>query len=120
MVSERKRTANRKNAQKSTGPKSKEGKDRSSQNARTHGLFCHALLLPHDDKTIFHTMRDSYLLALKPQNLPELQLVDQIFSSIWRLRRVQEAESALHSQSREKVVQLYHCTNDRGWKKVSP
>src|ERR1043165_3369257 len=59
MVSEPKRIANRKNAQKSTGPKSKEGKEKSSQNARTHGLFCHALLLPHDDKTIFHTMRRS-------------------------------------------------------------
>jgi hypothetical protein len=38
MTSEAKRAANRANAQKSTGPRSREGKARSSQNANRHGL----------------------------------------------------------------------------------
>ena len=38
MTSERKIKSNRANAQSSTGPKTKEGKERSSKNARMHGL----------------------------------------------------------------------------------
>lgn len=38
MTSVRKREANRRNAQKSTGPKTEDGLRRSSRNARTHGL----------------------------------------------------------------------------------
>src|SRR5438874_6027153 len=111
MVSQRQLNANRQNAQKSTGPKTEEGKQKSSQNARTHGLFCHSLLLPHEDKTLFYTIRNSYLLSLKPQNLPELQLVDQIVSSAWRLRRLQDAESLLHADARTAFVQTQRVTN---------
>ena len=38
MTSERQIAANRRNAHKSTGPKSRNGKRRSARNARTHGL----------------------------------------------------------------------------------
>ena len=38
MTSQRKIEANRKNARASTGPKSKEGRERSARNARRHGL----------------------------------------------------------------------------------
>src|SRR5258707_13169718 len=38
MISERQRIANWRNAQRRSGPKSKEGKNRSSQNAIRHGL----------------------------------------------------------------------------------
>ena len=38
MTSERKRQANRANAQSSTGPKTAKGKKRSAVNARRHGL----------------------------------------------------------------------------------
>ncbi len=39
MISAAKLAANRANAQKSTGPRTRAGKLRSSQNARRHGLF---------------------------------------------------------------------------------
>src|ERR1700738_1353083 len=38
MASERQIAANRRNAQKSTGPRSQSGKKRSSRNAHRHGL----------------------------------------------------------------------------------
>ena len=44
MASERQLTANRRNAQKSTGPKSRAGKRRASQNANRHGLSARNLL----------------------------------------------------------------------------
>jgi len=112
MVSAKKLAANRQNAQKITGPKTEEGKRNARQNSTTHGLFCQSLLLPHDDPVIFHTLRDSYLLALKPQNLPELQLVDQIVSAVWRLRRVQDAEDLLHVHARNDYVTNKSLKND--------
>jgi len=112
MISEKKRIANRANSKKSTGPCTPEGKRIARQNSTTHGLFCSSLLLPHDDPILFHTLRDSYLLALKPQNLPELQLVDQIVSAVWRLRRVQDAEELLHVHARQDYVTHQSLKND--------
>jgi hypothetical protein len=49
MTSQRKIEANRRNAQKSTGPKTQEGKDKVKLNALTHGLTAQTVSLPHGD-----------------------------------------------------------------------
>jgi hypothetical protein len=95
-VSERKLRANRLNAQQSTGPKSKAGKDRSSKNASTHLLFSPDLLLPSEDETLFLSLRNSLLHTLSPQNLLELSIVDELVAAKWKLLRLQSAESAVH------------------------
>jgi hypothetical protein len=53
MTSPRKAEANRRNAQKSTGPKTPEGKDAVRLNALKHGLLCREVLLPGEDKGAF-------------------------------------------------------------------
>jgi hypothetical protein len=52
MTSARKIEANRRNAKKSTGPKTWQGKARSSQNARKHGLSLSALHDPEAARAI--------------------------------------------------------------------
>ncbi len=59
--SQRKLTANRANSQKSTGPKSPQGKSRSSRNATTLGLYSSHNVLPCEDPALFHRV---------PQGLP--------------------------------------------------
>ena len=49
MVSEKKLAANRLNAQKSTGPKTDEGKAKSARNATTHGLFCRDVVIKGEE-----------------------------------------------------------------------
>ena len=49
MLTENQLDANRANAQHSTGPKTAEGKKRSSLNAIRHGLNSQAVLLPYED-----------------------------------------------------------------------
>ena len=47
------RDANRRNAQRSTGPKSPEGKARSARNATTHGIFCRDICLDGESEAEF-------------------------------------------------------------------
>ena len=49
MSSEARQTANAANARLSTGPSTEEGKARSSQNARTHGLTAARLVIAPED-----------------------------------------------------------------------
>src|SRR3954464_11217987 len=95
-VSDQKRRANRRNARKSTGPRTDEGKARSARNATSHGLYCAALVLPGESHELFHDLRQSYISTMKPQNLVELLIVDRLVAAAWKLRRLQEAEAMMH------------------------
>jgi len=50
MTSEKKAQSNRRNALKSTGPKTPEGKDAVRLNALKHGLLSQEILLPGEDE----------------------------------------------------------------------
>jgi hypothetical protein len=91
-ISDAKVAANRANAQQSTGPRTEEGKARSSRNAMTHGIFCKDLLVPGEDPAAFAEVREGILRALNPRNALELALVEESISSAWRLRRLRAAE----------------------------
>ena len=93
-ISERKQRANRRNAKKSTGPQSEEGKKRSSRNSITHGLYCQDVLLSGEDERLFERMHNALVADLSPQNLFELSLVGQIMAAQWRMLRCQRAEVA--------------------------
>ncbi|WP_435009653.1 hypothetical protein P12x_000909 [Tundrisphaera lichenicola] len=76
IVSEARREANRRNALKSTGPKTEEGKARSRANALKHGL-CSSIVV-HEDFATVQARSDSYFNTLKPQNRFHAWLVDQV------------------------------------------
>jgi hypothetical protein len=58
MTSQKQREANRANARRSTGPKSKQGKSRSKMNAVTHGLTAEHILIPGEKPEDFRKLRD--------------------------------------------------------------
>jgi hypothetical protein len=95
-LSDKKLAANRANAQRSTGPKTPEGKARSALNATTHAGFAAATLLPHEDPDPFCRFRKAWVKSYSPQTLPELYLIDRAVSLAWRLRRLQAADTDLH------------------------
>jgi hypothetical protein len=107
--SSRKRHANRANAQKSTGPRTEEGKKRASRNATTHGIFCHDLVLPGEDAAMFNFIREGLLKSYNPQDLSELLLVDRIVAATWKLRRLQSTE---HMLFREQALRSRRETED--------
>src|SRR6266511_3809966 len=101
MLTPRKLKANRRNARKSTGPRTKEGKERSSRNATDHGVYCQDIVLPGESHREFEVMRQGFIKSLLPRNLFELSLVDRIAADQWRLNRLNGGEVHQYEQRRD-------------------
>jgi hypothetical protein len=95
MKNLRQRRANQANALRSTGPKTPEGKAAIRLNAVRHGLLCGDLILPGEDVAAFEELRNTVRADLAPVGPLEQLLVDRAISAIWRLRRLENTESAL-------------------------
>lgn len=88
--------ASRRNGARSRGPKTPEGRSRSSQNARTHGLSAQArFVLSQEDQDSFDQLLAGYIRTYEPANAAETQLVFEITRCAWRLERLTSIEAAL-------------------------
>lgn len=93
-ASEKKIAANRANAARSTGPRTPEGKAKSSMNAVKHGLTARSAVLPGEDRGEREAMARALLRDLAPQGLSQRILAARIVALAWKLRRVAPAEAA--------------------------
>jgi hypothetical protein len=89
----RRTAANRRNALRSTGPKSAEGKRAARYNGLRHGLLSRDIVLPGEDAGGFEALRTSVHDDLAPVGSLERFLADRIASAAWRLRRVERTET---------------------------
>ena len=94
MASKRQIAANRRNARKSTGPKTPEGKRVSRMNALKHGVSARSLLLDWEDPDEFDTFGQCLRRDLAPEDAAEEMLVEKIIQLGWRLERGSRAETA--------------------------
>ena len=95
MTSDRKAEANRRNALKSTGPRTPEGKAAVRLNALRHGLRSEEILLPGEDEEALREMGDRLEAELQPVGELENLLVDRVVAAYWRLRRVGRVEAGI-------------------------
>ena len=79
--------ANRQNAQKSTGPRTSEGKSSVSKNAVKHGLFAAENVISCENQAEFDLFREEMLGELAPVGVIESMLAGRIVSLSWRLQR---------------------------------
>ncbi len=87
--------ANRRNAKKSTGPRSAAGKAKSSRNAVKHGLLAGRIVLAdnaEEDPQQFDLLLDGLRDDYQPQSTIETMLVERLAASFWRLRRAYRFE----------------------------
>jgi hypothetical protein len=98
MTSEKQAKANRKNALKSTGPKTPEGKDAVRLNALKHGLLSQETLLPGEDEEALRTLGERLRDELQPAGELENLLVERIITSYWRLRRLGRVEAGIFAR----------------------
>jgi len=97
-------SANQRNAQKSTGPRSAEGKDSSRFNALKHGIDARSLVIPGEDPAELAALAENYYQQCQPAGPIEAHLVDVLIRSDWQGRRYDRVEAQLIHQSLDPTV----------------
>jgi hypothetical protein len=104
MTSAKKAEANRRNALKSTGPKTPEGKAAVRLNALRHGLQSEEILLPGEDKEALRELGEHLRDELQPVGELDNLLVDRIIASYWRLLRLGRVEAGIFAWERSEEL----------------
>src|ERR1700688_317054 len=84
--------ANRRNAQKSTGPRTPAGKTAVSMNALRHGLRARTVVLPGENREEFTQLCDDLEVEWHPHSRTEQFYVEQMAVSQWKLIRMEVSE----------------------------
>ena len=97
MATEKQIEANRLNAQKSTGPKTPEGRAAVRLNGVTHGLTAETIVLKGESEADFTNLLNSLEAEHAPASPTEEALVVQLAMATWRLRRLYHAEAGFYT-----------------------
>ena len=79
---------------KALGPRTQQGKQKSSRNATKHGVFSKVIILDSESKAEYEELLAGLLETLKPKGALEELLVEKLATTAWRHRRLLLAESA--------------------------
>ena len=99
--------ARRQNAQHSTGPRTSEGRKRSSLNAVRHGLTGQIIVHTREDQEAFTKHCDGIREALAPVGALEIDLAQAIAEDRWRLNRARALENSIFA-----LGQIDNCPED--------
>lgn len=92
MTSERQIAANRRNAQRSTGPRSPEGREISSRNSQRHGVLSQRVTTDVEENELYERMLNSFMDEYGPRSETEILLVERLANLFWRERRLIQTE----------------------------
>jgi hypothetical protein len=102
-ISEKKLAANRRNSQKSTGPRTERGKAVSSMNGCVHGRRAKRAVLPGESQEEFDEDVELWVAALGAETEPERCLARLAVEAKWRLARHGSTEIATLTDRRNKA-----------------
>src|SRR6202161_4389458 len=106
MTSYRQLEANRRNARKSTGPGTEEGKRISRCNAVRHGLTAETVIVLLEDAEDYKAFEAAIIADYDAQSAVERQLVLRLASLLWRLRRATIMETGLFEIQADQLREL--------------
>lgn len=95
MTTTKQLNANRRNARKSTGPRTEVGKEISSRNAVRHGLTAEQHFVVGEDHQAFKDLRSALQDQLQPATAMEDFMTDRIATIAWRLTRIPAIEASV-------------------------
>ena len=97
MTSKKKIISNRKNAKKSTGPVTPEGKEIASRNSLRHGILSDEVYISTGHEITraedFAELKADLFCEFQPEGTIEALLVDRLVATFWRLKRLHIAET---------------------------
>ncbi len=93
MATQAQTTANRVNSQKSTGPRTAEGKAAVSQNAFKHGLFVDKAVVRDESQDEYDLRREAALAELRPVGEMESIVAERFINLAWRLKRAERMQN---------------------------
>ena len=107
MTSLAKIESNRRNAKKSTGPRTAAGKVASAKNSLRYGLLSKRIILSPDETEEFMQFRQNMLADLAPVGAQEELLAERIIVNAWRNERaVQMVTAVIAQRTREAEAEL--------------
>jgi hypothetical protein len=106
MATQKQIEANRRNAQKSTGPITPEGKAAVRFNSLRHGLRARAVVLPGENAADFHQLCDGFEAEWQPRTPTEEVYVEQMAIAQWKLARLEVAEAGVSAQNLPAQIQF--------------
>jgi hypothetical protein len=138
MATPKQVAANRRNAQKSTGPKSAEAKEKVSQNATKHGLCGHFSILEGvESQERFDFFLNRLIADEQPVGQAEIELVVKMAEHTWLAKRAlrMQGNSFIHMPKTPEQVKSgeipvgidsgleafvrYHAAHDRAYQRAS-
>ena len=93
MATQNQIEANRKNAKKSTGPKTEEGKAIVAQNAIKHGLCTSDTVIGTENINDFNLHADLIIEEIAPVGTMETIITQRIITLTWRLKRAERIQN---------------------------
>jgi len=121
-ISPRKAEANRRNASKSTGPRTPQGKSWSRRNALKHGILASQAVIAtiegRAERKLFEATVEGLAQDFQPVGTYEQLLVQEIAACFWRKRRLLTFENRAAFQVRDRpVTALVNNPHDHaGWR----
>jgi hypothetical protein len=106
--------SNAANAQLSTGPRTEEGKKKSSQNARTHGLTAQNPVISDQERAAFEQLHEQLHAETRPQGTLQQIIFEELVHAAWNLRRVRTMETDLEASELDRLAR-HHTRIERAF-----
>jgi hypothetical protein len=107
-----------------TGPKTPEGKAKSAQNARVHGLTAKTLRIADSDRAEFDAIEAAWRNDIKPMDTIQEHVFNQLILAVWKLHimpRIEDEELAKPGADRLKLLDrlsLYRSRIERSFSRT--
>src|SRR5580658_8955667 len=118
MPTEKQSAASRANSQKSTGPRTTEGRAKSRFNALKHGIYAESQVIFTESAEDLAELAAEYHEHYNPASPSERCLVDALIETEWRLRRMRRVEAGIWADKQSTLLRYKALTEDDPSKRV--